>query len=135
MGTMPDSGMVGMRAPTMHDTYSAVIPIRAKPKPRPRGGKGHFYLPKDFQEWRTEMVKALHDANFPHFEGPVGLYATFYSDATSIQLVDLSDHQRAKHVRADLDNLLGGLFEVLQDSGVIDNDNQIVQARAAIARR
>jgi Holliday junction resolvase RusA-like endonuclease len=116
--------------------YGAILDLRPMPKPRPRGRGGSFYLPPDFQKWRIDMVRLINSANFPHYEGPVTMHVTYDTNTTTVTLEGVEDdYRRATHVKADLDNLLGGTFEAFQDSGVLDNDSQIVRVHAHIASR
>ena len=115
--------------------HIARIHVRPRPKPRPRGGKGRFYMPKSFQDWRTEMVEGIQDAGFPKFEEPVDLKVRYNTDSTDIQVSEMAGHQRAVHVRADIDNLCGGTLEARQDAEVLENDSQVVILRAIITHR
>jgi len=110
------------------------IPLRGKPKPRPRVTSHGTYMDKDYMEWRENVVLELHQQLNPNFDQPpikgsLRLIARFGSDFMDIQLLKV-DEVRAKHVRADIDNLLGGIMDALQDAGVIVNDAQIVAVEA-----
>jgi len=67
---------------------------------------------------------------------PLRLEAGFGTDYIDFQLFPLdADHQRPKWVTADIDNLVGGFMDALQDHGLIANDKLIVEAELWIPTR
>ncbi len=111
--------------------WSGFIAKRAKPKARPRVVKtGHSYMPKDYMTWRKEFAEAWRELNPPTFAGPVEIVVGFLTEGTSIDIASLAGVKRPKHVRADLDNLIGAVMEVAEDMGVVTNDRNFVSIRA-----
>lgn len=107
------------------------IPIRGKPKPRPRFDpvRRRTYMPDDYTSWRDQTVAFLRrawPAQTDPIDGPLRLVAHFQSDGIDLQLYPV-DGSRPTGVRADMDNLVGGLMDALQEAGVIANDNQILE--------
>ena len=64
---------------------------------------------------------------------PLRLDVNFGKDFTEWQLYPVP-FERPTGIRGDLDNLLGGFMETLQDAGVIENDSQIIQVRSQLWR-
>lgn len=114
------------------DTKMIRIPLRGKPKPRPRVTSNGTYMPPDYMEWKKSVFDELLAQGLPQagkIEGNLKLIVRFGSDFMDLQLFKL-DEVRAKHVRADVDNLVGGIMDALQDAGIIVNDAQIVAVEA-----
>jgi len=65
----------------------------------------------------------------------VRLDVVFGTDYIDFQLYPMVDHVRPKHVRADLDNLAGGLMDALQDAETIKNDELIRELHIWIPKR
>lgn len=82
------------------------IPKRAKP----RGGIGKYgnmtHCTGGYREWQDDGIKLLRCLNVPKVENIYSLHITFY-----------------KKGRGDLDNLAGGVMDLLVKSGVIDDDD------------
>ena len=102
------------------------LPLRGVPKPRPRVTERGTYNDKRYTTWKlvvADELRALGVTN--QIVAPVRLDAVFGTDYIDFQLFPLIDHIRPKHVRADVDNLSGGLMDALQDAGTIANDELI----------
>jgi Holliday junction resolvase RusA-like endonuclease len=118
-----------------------MVPLRGMPKARPRTNTktGDVYMPKEYQEWRRDFGLLLKSEinkyrdQWRHFDGPVEVYLSFYPHGVRIQVMD-SMTVRRKHVRADIDNLIGGVFEVLEDIKVVTNDSMIHRVVATVAK-
>ena len=109
------------------------VMLRAKPKARPRVTRKGTFMPREYQEWRKEFGRQLADATSgAQFDGPVAMYVTFHTDAVSITIQPWPSERR-KHVRADIDNLLGGVLEVCEDIGLITNDRMVHRIYASVA--
>lgn len=75
-------------------------------------------------------------------DGPVALIARFMSDSIELAIQPLHG-RRAKYVRGDVDNLVGGLMDALQSyrlegqeiPGLIENDRQVVEIWATAVER
>jgi len=80
------------------------------------GRHGKIYLPADVKNWNTDVlwqIKAQTRNKIKLQSKKLGLKADIYV-------------QRVK----DLDNLLSSIMDALQQSGVIANDNRIVEIHA-----
>ena len=111
------------------------IPFRGKPKPRPRVDRKATHNPTEYTEWKQDVVdflarQALARAETP-IDFPVQLRVSFTSDSIYFQLYELESVKRPKHVRADLDNLVGGLMDALQEAGVVVDDRWILDLEVA----
>jgi Holliday junction resolvase RusA-like endonuclease len=90
-------------------------------------------MPKGYMDWRKEFGALLQQAKPPTFPGPVELHLWFDSDDVMIAVKSLEGVARPKHVRADLDNLIGAVMEVLEDQGIIENDRMVLRIVASSA--
>jgi Holliday junction resolvase RusA-like endonuclease len=115
------------------------VPMRGMPKARPRTNTktGDVYMPVDYQEWRRDFAMLLKSeitrGDYPRkHAGPVEVYLSFYPHGVRIQVMD-SMTVRRKHVRGDIDNLIGGVMEVLEDTQVVTNDSKIHRVVATVA--
>ena len=110
--------------------------MRGMPKKRPVVTKNGTYMPKDYTDWKQQIAEELGAmSNLLDIEMPVALEVVFGEDYIEFQLFPMEGHQRAKHVTADIDNLVGGLMDALEQGGVIANDKQIVRIKAWVASR
>ncbi len=114
------------------------LPIRGKPKARPRVVKGNTYMPANYTAFKEKISIEMLDRglipSIPH-AGPLSLEAIFGTDGMWFQLRPVPGHERAKHMKADVDNLLGGLMDALQDATVLEDDKQIIEVHGWIDRR
>ncbi len=113
------------------------IERRAKPKARPRVVEGGTFMPKGYMLWREAMVEELLarvGAGALGIEQPVRLVVTFGSDHIDLELEPI-DIERPKYMRrSDLDNLVGAVMEVLQDSGILVDDKWVHEIQARFAQ-
>jgi Holliday junction resolvase RusA-like endonuclease len=115
----------------MGEHWSGIVPVRAMPKARPRSGRGkRVYMPKDYQEKRKEFGWELRALNPPTYDGRVSVAVDFRTDGVFIGIMDLPDATRPTHVRGDLDNLVGFVFEVMEDIRMVKSDNDILVVHA-----
>ncbi len=109
------------------------IERRGKPKARPRVTEHGTFMPKDYQLWRRAMIEELRiktSARHHDIEQPVRLVVSFGSDHIELELEPIHD-ERPKHMRrSDLDNLVGAVMEVLQDSGILVDDKWVHEIHA-----
>jgi Holliday junction resolvase RusA-like endonuclease len=74
--------------------------FKPKPKARPQGGRGHFFIPKQYQDWKRSIREYLWETYHPVPTGnPCGIR------------VEILGPNRS---RGDVDNLLGGIFDAIQ---------------------
>ena len=101
--------------------WHGVIGLRGKPKARPRVTSRGVHMPQEYQDWREMFGHLLRAERAP----------TFGAAPVEVHL----ELDRPTHVRGDIDNLIGGVLEVLEDTHVVDNDKQIVKVIATVAKR
>jgi Holliday junction resolvase RusA-like endonuclease len=112
------------------------LPWTGKPKARPRVTKNGTFMPKDYQEWKKQVIEFLQATQYTGtITDPFMIDLLFGSETVEITITELSGFKRAKYVRADLDNLIGGVLDALQDAEIIKNDSQAVSVRADIVAR
>lgn len=114
-----------------------MVPLRAMPKARPRSSGGRVYMSDEYMGWRKDFGTLLKSEltkyrSRRHFLGPVEVYLSFYPHGVRIQVME-SMTVRRKHVRGDIDNLIGGVMEVLEDTEVVTNDSKIHRVVATVA--
>jgi len=114
----------------MTEVWSAYIKLRGKPKGRPQVTRNGTYMPPEYQAWREEFGWLVKSQKPPRFSRAVELHLGFHSDGVQVVMMELEDAARPKYVQGDIDNLIGGVMEVLEDVGVINNDKQIVKVTA-----
>jgi Holliday junction resolvase RusA-like endonuclease len=92
-----------------------VIKGEVMPKKNIRGitKTGHYYTPQKVKDWVEECGWQLREQKVPKLAGKMNMEVIF-------------------HIRRDkdIDNCLGGLFDCLQDNGVIANDRDIISVSA-----
>lgn len=111
----------------MSTVFSAFIKKRGKPKARPRVTSNGTFMPKDYMAWRDEFGWLLKAEKPPHYgTRNIELHLGFQSGGVQIVIIPI-DVTRPTHVRADLDNLIGSVCEVLEDLGIVENDRQVVK--------
>ena len=116
--------------------WHRVIPLRGKPKARPRVTSRGVHMPQEYQDWREMFGHLLRAERAPTFgAAPVEVHLEFDTDEVAITIQEIPDAHRPTHVRGDIDNLIGGVLEVLEDIHVVDNDKQIVKVIATVVKR
>lgn len=103
------------------------LPWAAKPKPRPRVTKHGTYNPKDYTEWKEDIAEYLGVVGFEPHVGRVEVRLAFGRSTT---LVIVSDSDRMRHGRYDIDNGCGGVLDALQEATLITNDRDVVELKA-----
>jgi Holliday junction resolvase RusA-like endonuclease len=113
------------------------LTIKGKSKPRPAfdSRSKRAYMPEPYMAWKKKVGNLIIEAKIPreNFEGPVALEVIFGRENTWIQIVPISTFTvRPKGLKLnDLDNLVGGIMDALQDCNVIKNDVQVLQIDAS----
>lgn len=117
------------------DQFRCTLPWPGKPKARPIVTKNGTHMPDDYVEWKENVAEYLR--YFPGMiEGPVMIELEFSEKKVNVSVIPVvGEFQRDKHVRGDLDNLIGGVMDAMQDAGTIVNDSQVVAVRASIRNR
>ncbi len=94
-------------------------------------------MPPKYREWKkaiAEYVKVQHPRK--QLVRPLRMVIHFRSEETFVELTEFdTDFKRAKYVTGDIDNMLGGVLDALEDSGLIANDKQVVHVVAVVGER
>ena len=104
-------------------TWKMKFPFPAKPKARPRGTKHGWHMPRPYMKWREQVVEAIEEADLPSFTGRVKVFIRFTKDGF---YVEITPSKKDRYGNADLDNLVGGVLDALQDAATIENDRDVV---------
>lgn len=97
-----------------------VIPGQPVPASRPRVARRGTYTERRYKQWKADASVLIRDAAVkqlgavPEWPGDVYIYAEFHG----------------AHGASDLDNLLKGVLDATQLSGVIVNDKQVKHLEA-----
>jgi Holliday junction resolvase RusA-like endonuclease len=62
----------------------------------------------------------------------VGVELVFESDHIKLRAYQLPSSRRPKYVRGDVDNLIGGVLDAMQDAGTINDDRQVLEVVAML---
>ena len=113
------------------------VKLRGVPKARPRVVGGRAYMPKGYMKWREDFgtllkVEIARVRSQRRIIGPVEVYLSFYGHGVRIQIIEVTTVRR-KHVRGDIDNMIGAVMEVLEDIEVVTNDSKVHRVVANLA--
>jgi Holliday junction resolvase RusA-like endonuclease len=99
------------------------VPYPPKPKARPRVTKNGTFMPKEYVEWKANVaeVVALTTGKMS-LAGPLSLVVEFHKEK---MVFVMSEGAPKRFGRADIDNLMGGLMDAIELSGLITNDRQV----------
>jgi Holliday junction resolvase RusA-like endonuclease len=79
-------------------------------------------MPATYTEWK-ENVASIIRYKGKNLRGHVMVGCVFYQDHVLLEVMETT---RQRHGRADIDNLIGGVMDAMQMSGVIENDKDVV---------
>ena len=105
--------------------WKMTFPFPAKPKARPRGGRS-WYMPRPYMEWREQVVEAIEATDLEGLTGRVAVDVTFDKDSFTVKISPTNKNRKDRYGNADLDNLVGGVLDALQDAQAIENDRDVV---------
>lgn len=109
------------------------LPVRGMPKKRPRVTSHGTFMPRRYVDWKEEVGAELVGGMSGQVDYPVELFVAFESDRTGVQLMPMPAAVRPKHLkRADIDNLVGGVMDAMQDAGVLADDRLVYQVNARV---
>jgi Holliday junction resolvase RusA-like endonuclease len=92
---------------------------------RPRLGVNGVYMPLQYVAWKRAACAAVAEARMLRHDGPVELELVIVIQRPLTPALR-GGAARAPHVGSpDLDNVLKGVMDVLQESGVVVNDKQV----------
>ena len=83
-------------------------------------------MPADYTDWKEAVGWALKEQGIEpaQIEVPLNVHVIFKEDEMLVQLFQV-EKTRPKGTTGDLDNLIGGLLDALQDYGLIKDDRQV----------
>jgi len=117
------------------ETWEGYVPLRGKPKARPQVTSHGTFMPRPYREWRKDFGNLLLlQRPKKYMEQPIGVELEFGTDEVRIKTYPLFEAIRPTHVRADIDNLIGGVLEVFEDVHVVENDKQIYVVQASVLK-
>ncbi len=112
-----------------------VLPWGGMSKPRPRVTENGTFMPPEYVAWKggVAQVAALQakSQGVSALQGPLSLVAKFYKNEI---LVVVSEGAPPRFGKSDLDNLVGGLMDALEDAGLYKNDRQIARLMAELMK-
>lgn len=111
------------------------LPLRGMPKKRPTVTRNGTFMDHKYVDWKAEMELELSRRGLTgtNIDVPVHLYVSFRSGEIGLQLKPIPAALRPKHMRlADLDNLVGGVMDALQEADVISNDRLVYEISARV---
>ncbi len=100
------------------------LPGRPVPASRPRVVDGHAYTSERYRAWKQEAAWRAHRQHPDTLEGPVRLEIAVYGNGVRVE-IQPSHTPRPKGIRGDLDNVVKGVADALQDGLVLRNDRQV----------
>jgi len=81
-------------------------------------------MPKDYSKWKDDFAWLARQAmKGKQFIGNVNVTMKFHKDRVDITI---TDSERKRFGRSDIDNLCGGVLDALELGGLIVNDNKVV---------
>lgn len=91
-------------------------------------------MPTEYMAWKNEVATLLPPmVRGQMIDHPVKLFVHFDTNRIGIQLKPLPNAVRPKHLGLnDLDNLVGGVMDALQDADVIVNDRMVYELAARV---
>jgi len=85
-------------------------------------------MPKEYMEWKQAIAQDLQLNRVKPFHGRVEIALTF--NKRSVDVVIRECEHVVRFGNADIDNLAGGIMDALENSGVLDNDRDVVSLYA-----
>lgn len=104
------------------------------PKARPKVTRNGTYMPREYTQWKADfgmLVKAAMNRGEWRQDGRVKMTAEFYKDSV---VLTLEDADTERFGQSDIDNLLGGVMDAIQEAGVIKNDRDVVEVHGTMVK-
>jgi Holliday junction resolvase RusA-like endonuclease len=114
---------------TVTSEHTVVIPIRPRPKGRPRFARGRAYTPKETVEFEAAIGAAWQASGGPCFDGPVEVHTTFTKESVTVTIRSVDGKSS---LRGDVDNYLKGVMDGL-NKVAFDDDRQVLRVEATKA--
>ena len=108
------------------------LPWAGIPKPRPRVTANGTFMPKRYTDWKDAVAEWVALNKIPSHDGPLAINLRFSRDGVHVEIEYMPDDMKRDGVQGDIDNLAGGVYDALQDAGIIENDKQIIWAYTEI---
>jgi Holliday junction resolvase RusA-like endonuclease len=99
----------------------------AKARPNFDSRTKRAYMPKEYMEWKESVADFIKLQRVPSLSGAVGMDISFRKSGF---VVVASETQLKRYGRSDIDNLMGGVMDAVQDGGGYKNDSQVAGIRA-----
>ena len=105
------------------------VPWAAKSKARPNfnSEQKRAFMPKEYREWKESVAEFIGYQNVPSLVGAVGMDIEFRKSGF---VVVASETKLKRFGRSDIDNLIGGVMDAVQDGGGYKDDRQVSGIRA-----
>lgn len=107
-------------------SFTLVLTEKVKPKARPRLSSTNVHMPPDYVDWQSSAIYELLSGKDvvqkinPDYQFPI-------DSPITVSVALLGSHQ------GDVDNLLGGILDVMVKAEVIKNDCQSILKGASVA--
>jgi len=88
-------------------------------------------MPKEYTEWKDAVAEVVAAERVPALSGPLSLLLTFKKGSVE---VTMAEGAPPRFGQGDIDNLIGGVMDALQDAGCFKNDIQIARVIAQIEK-
>ena len=111
--------------------WTLELPWKGVPKPRPRVTVNGTYMPKEYTEWKAAVAEVVAAKRVAVLSGPLSLMVRFKKE--SVEVI-MSEGAPPRFGQGDIDNLVGGLMDALQDAGCFKNDIQVARLQAEIVK-
>jgi crossover junction endodeoxyribonuclease RusA len=108
--------------------HRVVIPVKPRPKGRPRYARGRMYTPTATQEFEAAVKAAWVASVGPTFEGPVEVDLSFDADSVTVTVRTLDDGIKSP-LRGDLDNYVKSTLDGL-NKVAFDDDRRVMRINA-----
>lgn len=99
--------------------------IDPKPTPRPRLGRGgHTFNPANYTKYKKDMIFLLKSLNIPKGDYSYVRVNFHFPYPKSTSQKNRIDNAQMRY-KYDIDNLLKGLFDAMQQAEILQDDRQI----------
>lgn len=105
--------------------HRVVIPIKPKPKGRPRFARGRAYTPPETVAFERAVGEAWRAAGGPCLDGPVEVELIFRRDEIEV-VVRALDPNRKSPLRGDIDNYVKAVMDGL-NAVAFGDDRQVLR--------
>lgn len=100
--------------------HRVYIPVRPRPKGRPRYAKGRMYTPATTAEYEKAVRDAWEASDGPLIEGPLEVDLSFTEDGVEVVVRQLPLEEKTR-LRGDLDNYVKSTLDGLNKTAFPDD--------------